>query len=88
MGLFEAGRISILPMPELFCGFPQDRGPSSYRLLRPGVVGASVFLLFQACLGLEINGEAQVRFRDLASSLLWAAADSGSRGAVDLLPPP
>jgi glycogen debranching enzyme len=52
-------------MPELFCGFPQD--PGERPVLYPVACApqawsaASVFLLFQACLGLEINGpEAQI----------------------------
>jgi glycogen debranching enzyme len=54
-------------MPELFCGFPQDPGEGP--VLHPVACApqawsaASVFLLLQACLGLEINGpEAQISF--------------------------
>ena len=54
-------------MPELFCGFPQDpgEGPVLYPVACAPQAwsAASVFLLFQACLGLEINGpERQVCF--------------------------
>jgi glycogen debranching enzyme len=67
-GLFEAGRyFDLHRMPELFCGFPQDagEGPVSYPVACAPQAwsAASVFLLFQACLGLEMNGpEAQVSF--------------------------
>ncbi len=67
-GLFEAALyFDLHRMPELFCGFPQ--GPGEGPVLYPVACApqawsaASVFLLFQACLGLEINGlEAQIRF--------------------------
>ena len=67
-GLFEAGlHFDLHRMPELFCGFPQDpgEGPVPYPVAcaPQAWAAASVFLLFQACLGLEINGvEAQIRF--------------------------
>jgi glycogen debranching enzyme len=67
-GLFEAGLyFDLHRMPELFCGFPQDpgEGPVHYPVACAPQAwsAASVFLLFQACLGLEINGvEAQIRF--------------------------
>ena len=67
-GLFEAGlHFDLHRMPELFCGFPQDpgEGPVPYPVACAPQAwsAASVFLLFQACLGLEINGvEAQIRF--------------------------
>jgi glycogen debranching enzyme len=52
-------------MPELFCGFAQDpgEGPVLYPVACAPQAwsAASVFLLLQACLGLEINGsEGQV----------------------------
>ena len=67
-GMFEAGRyFDLHRMPELFCGFPQ--APGEGLTLYPVACApqswsaASVFLLFQACLGLEINGpEAQIYF--------------------------
>jgi glycogen debranching enzyme len=67
-GMFEAGRyFDLHRMPELFCGFPQapGEGPTLYPIAcaPQSWSAASVFLLFQACLGLEINGpEAQVYF--------------------------
>jgi glycogen debranching enzyme len=67
-GLFEAGLyFDLHRMPELFCGFPQEpgEGPVLYPVACAPQAwsAASVFLLFQACLGLEINGlEAQIRF--------------------------
>jgi glycogen debranching enzyme len=67
-GMFEAGRyFDLHRMPELFCGFPQapGEGPTRYPVAcaPQSWSAASVFLLFQACLGLEINGpEAQVYF--------------------------
>jgi glycogen debranching enzyme len=66
-GLFEAGLyFDLYRMPELFCGFPQDpgEGPVLYPVACAPQAwsAASVFLLFQACLGLEINGlAAQIR---------------------------
>ncbi len=54
-------------MPELFCGFPQDpgEGPILYPVACAPQAwsAASVFLLLQACLGLEVSGvEKQVYF--------------------------
>jgi glycogen debranching enzyme len=47
-------------VPELFCGFPQDpgEGPITYPVACAPQAwsSASVFLLFQACLGLTIDG--------------------------------
>jgi glycogen debranching enzyme len=65
-GLFEASLyFDLHRMPELFCGFPQESGEGPVRYpvacAPQAWSAASVFLLFQACLGLEINGpEAQV----------------------------
>ncbi|MCI0462713.1 MAG: hypothetical protein L0Z62_37670, partial [Gemmataceae bacterium] len=67
-GLFEAGMyLDLHRMPELFCGFPQDpgEGPVLYPVAcsPQAWAAASVFLLFQACLGLSLNGpEAQICF--------------------------
>jgi glycogen debranching enzyme len=67
-GLFEAGLyFDLHRLPELFCGFPQQpgEGPILYPVAcSPQAWSAgAVFLLFQACLGLEINGpEAHVQF--------------------------
>jgi glycogen debranching enzyme len=50
-------------MPELFCGFRQGPVPYPVACSPQALSAASVFLLFQACLGLEINGpEARVYF--------------------------
>jgi glycogen debranching enzyme len=59
-GLFEAAlHFDLHRMPELFCGFPQDpgEGPVPYPVACSPQAwsAASVFLLLQACLGLEIN---------------------------------
>jgi glycogen debranching enzyme len=67
-GMFEAGLyFDLHRMPELFCGFPQapGEGPTRYPVACAPQAwsAASVFLLFQACLGLDSNGpEAQVYF--------------------------
>ena len=67
-GLFQAAlHFDLHRMPELFCGFPQDpgEGPVPYPVACAPQAwsAASVFLLLQACLGLEINGpEARVCF--------------------------
>jgi glycogen debranching enzyme len=67
-GLFEAGTyLDLHRMPELFCGFSQEpgEGPILYPVACSPQAwsAASVFLLLQACLGLEINGlEAQICF--------------------------
>lgn len=54
-------------VPELFCGFPRDEGEGP--ILYPVACApqawsaASIFLLFQACLGLQINGiESKISF--------------------------
>jgi glycogen debranching enzyme len=67
-GLFEAGMcFDLHRMPELFCGFSQDS--SEDPVLYPVACApqawsaASIFLLLQACLGLEINApEARICF--------------------------
>jgi glycogen debranching enzyme len=63
-GLFEAGMyFDLNRMPELFCGFRQNpgEGPVLYPVAcsPQAWAAASVFLLFQACLGLEISGVEQ-----------------------------
>jgi glycogen debranching enzyme len=60
-GQFEAGLyFDLHRVPELFCGFPQDpgEGPIAYPVACAPQAwsAASVFLLFQACLGLTIDG--------------------------------
>jgi glycogen debranching enzyme len=61
MGLFGASvYFDLHRMPELFCGFPQ--APGEWPVLYPVAcapqawAAASVFLVFQACLGLSISG--------------------------------
>jgi glycogen debranching enzyme len=67
-GLFEAGMyFDLHRMPELFCGFAQEpgEGPILYPVACSPQAwsAASVFLLLQACLGLEISGlEARLCF--------------------------
>ncbi len=67
-GLFEAGLyFDLHRMPELFCGFDQEpgEGPVLYPVAcaPQAWAAASVFLLFQACLGLAVNGPgAQIAF--------------------------
>jgi len=63
-GLFEAAlRFDLHRMPELFCGFSPapGEGPVLYPVACAPQAwsAASVFLLFQACLGLEINAPEQ-----------------------------
>jgi glycogen debranching enzyme len=94
-GLFHAGLyFDLHRMPELFCGFPRDRGeaPVSYPVACAPQAwsAASVFLLFQAILGLEINGpEGQVCLRRpvLPSSLgeLRIHNLQVGKGSVDLV---
>ena len=57
---FEASlHFDLNRMPELFCGFPRDssEGPIPYPVACSPQAwsAASVFLMFQACLGLEID---------------------------------
>lgn len=67
-GLYEAGLyFDLHRMPELFCGFPKDRGegPVLYPVAcsPQAWAAASVFLLLQACIGLAINAtEKEVLF--------------------------
>jgi glycogen debranching enzyme len=93
-GLFEAGLyFDLHRMPELFCGFAQERGEGP--VLYPVACApqawsaASVFLLFQACLGLEVNSpEAQVSLTrpQLPASLgeLWVHNLEVGGATVDL----
>jgi glycogen debranching enzyme len=60
-GLFEAGTyFDLNRLPELFCGFDRDpgEGPTPYPVAcAPQAWAAgSVFMLLQACLGLNVNG--------------------------------
>jgi glycogen debranching enzyme len=67
-GLFTAGmHFESHRMPELFCGFPQEagEGPVLYPVACAPQAwsAASVFLLLQACLGLEISApQARISF--------------------------
>jgi len=67
-GLFDASlHFELRRMPELFCGFPKQpgEGPVLYTLAcaPQSWSAASVFLLFQACLGSKINGSnSQISF--------------------------
>jgi glycogen debranching enzyme len=63
-GLFEAGLyFDLHRMPELFCGFAQQpgEGPVLYPVACAPQAwsAASVFLLFQACLGLTVDATAR-----------------------------
>lgn len=60
-GLFEASRyVDLQRMPELFCGFPRrpGQGPTLYPVAcaPQSWAAAAIFLLLQACLGLQIDG--------------------------------
>jgi glycogen debranching enzyme len=60
-GLFDAAMyLDLHRVPELFCGFPREegKGPTLYPVACAPQAwsAASPFLLFQACLGLEISG--------------------------------
>jgi glycogen debranching enzyme len=67
-GQFEAGLyFELHRMPELFCGFAQEpgEGPIPYPVACASQAwsAAAVFLLLQACLGLEVSGtEARICF--------------------------
>lgn len=63
-GLFEAAlSVDLARMPELFCGFPRrpHEGPTRYPVAcAPQAWSAgAVYLLLQACLGLEIRGRSR-----------------------------
>jgi len=60
-GLFGAAMyFDLHRMPELFCGFPQDQGggPVLYPVACAPQAwsAASIFMLFQACLGIQVDG--------------------------------
>jgi len=67
-GIFDAAlHFELLRVLELFCGFPREEGEGP--ILYPAACApqawsaASVFLLFQACLGLTVNGvESKITF--------------------------
>jgi glycogen debranching enzyme len=61
-GMFDASQfIELQRMPELFCGFPRrpGEGPTRYPVACSPQAWAAgtVFLLFEACLGLNINAQ-------------------------------
>ncbi len=59
--IFETANQFGMRLPELFCGFPRvaGQGPAPYPVacLPQAWSSASAFLLLQACLGVEVNGE-------------------------------
>ncbi|HEY3500302.1 MAG TPA: amylo-alpha-1,6-glucosidase [Polyangiaceae bacterium] len=94
-GLFEAGtHFDLHRMPELFCGFPREggAGPVLYPVAcspQAWAAGA-VFLLFQACLGLQIDARHKVlRFHrpKLPPAVDWLKISDISVGeaVVDIL---
>ncbi|KJH79457.1 MULTISPECIES: amylo-alpha-1,6-glucosidase [Pseudomonadaceae] len=62
-GLFEAATHFGMRLPELFCGFSRSPGeaPTAYPVacLPQAWAAGSVFMLLQACLGLEVDGRRQ-----------------------------
>jgi glycogen debranching enzyme len=67
-GLYEASRyVELRRLPELFCGFhkrPESTGPTLYPVAcaPQAWAAASVFLLLQACLGLEVRAQGKQIF--------------------------
>jgi glycogen debranching enzyme len=59
--LFEAAMVMEMRLPELFCGFPRAAGepPVAYPVacLPQAWAAGAVFMMLQACLGLQIHGE-------------------------------
>lgn len=59
-GLFETASAFEMRLPELFCGFPRNAGepPVAYPVacLPQAWAAGSVFMMLQACLGLNIDG--------------------------------
>jgi glycogen debranching enzyme len=94
-GLFDASiQVDLHRLPELFCGFPRraGEGPTLYPVAcsPQSWSSASVYLLLQACLGLEINGpEGTVRFTNpILPTFLQEVRISNlkvGKGSVDLL---
>jgi glycogen debranching enzyme len=94
-GLFQSGLyFELQRMPELFCGFVKDHGAGP--VLYPVACSpqawsaASVFLLFQAALGLQVDGpEAQISLtRPMLPSFLGELRIHNlkvAQGSVDLL---
>ncbi|HKS54695.1 MAG TPA: amylo-alpha-1,6-glucosidase [Steroidobacteraceae bacterium] len=62
-GIFETANQFGMRLPELFCGFPRvaGQGPAPYPVAcQPQAwASGSVFLLLQACLGIQVDGERQ-----------------------------
>ncbi|MEN9253724.1 MAG: hypothetical protein Q6K26_02430, partial [Gloeomargarita sp. SZTDM-1c_bins_89] len=74
--LFDASQfLDLKRLPELFCGFArrQREGPTLYPVacLPQAWASASVFLLLQACLGLEIEGATQRVYLQQPTLPLW-----------------
>jgi glycogen debranching enzyme len=89
-----AGYLELRRMPELFCGFGRrpGEGPTLYPIacLPQAWAAASVFMLLQAVLGLEIDGvRRQITFTDpaLPDWLAWLRIEhlAVGDGVVDLL---
>jgi glycogen debranching enzyme len=59
-GLFETAANFDMRLPELFCGFPRERGekPIAYPVacLPQAWASGAVFMMLQACLGLRVDG--------------------------------
>jgi glycogen debranching enzyme len=59
--IFETANQFNMRLPELFCGFPRvaGQGPAPYPVacLPQAWSSAAVFLLLQACLGIQVDGE-------------------------------
>ena len=94
-GMFAASQfVELHRMPELFCGFPRrpGEGPTLYPIACAPQAWAAgtLFLMMQACLGLEIDGtRKEVAFRhpvlpEALSSLRIINLGVGD-GSVDLL---
>ncbi len=93
-GFDAAGYLELRRVPELFCGFGRrpGEGPTLYPIacLPQAWAAASVFMLIQAALGLEIDGvRRQVTFTDpvLPDWLAWLRIEhlAVGDGVVDLL---
>jgi glycogen debranching enzyme len=61
--IFETANQFSMRLPELYCGFPRlaGNGPTPYPVacLPQAWAAGSVFMLLQACLGIEVDGERQ-----------------------------
>ena len=94
-GMFGAGMsFDLHRMPELFCGFTRSsaEGPIPYPVACAPQAwsAASVFLLLQACLGIEVRGpDATVSFTDprlpVSIDQLTISNLAVGRGSADLL---